>query len=183
MESDTAAVGVDTPSSDDAAELSETAVAEDDSSQVLLTEQTYTSEVPDTVSTSGEVMTEHADAGADATAAGLPELDDTMHLSTSADIITDSATATNISSTDPMATSFTDNGDDVAASLPTPATVPSSSSDSVSWTADCIIWLINSDVKTKMSSQSFLKFSLYFSILLSTLVAGMDISFTVCSFL
>ena len=137
MQSDTAAVAMDTQRSDDTAEM---AVAEDDSSQVEQMRQTYTSEVPDSGSgMAGEVTTEHtADADADAATASSDETV-TQHPPTSASINTDLASATpvDVSSTDQMVMSAS-NDDDIAAGLPTAASEPSSSSASVSCTARCL---------------------------------------------
>jgi len=138
MQSDTAAVAVDTQRSDDTAEM---AVAEDDSSQVEQMRQTYTSEVPDSGSgMAGEVTTEHtADADADATTSSSDETV-TQHPPTSAGINTgsvSSATPVDVSSTDQMVMSAS-NDDDIAAGLPTAASEPSSSSASVSCTARCL---------------------------------------------
>lgn len=133
MLSDTAAVAVDTQSSDDTAELSETPVGEVDSDQAL---QIDTSEVADSdFTTATEVITEPtvpADTDAAAAAASSHETA-TDQLLTSG---TNSADPVHVLATDEMQASESDNIDAIAAGVPTTASEPSSASASVSSTAD-----------------------------------------------
>ena len=94
--------------------------------------------------TAGEVTTEHT-ANVDAIASvddgavtSSHEPDETM---TSAGITTDSAAPINISTTEQVAMPATDSSCDIAASVHTPASEPSSASASVSCTTDFVSWL------------------------------------------